>query len=99
MRLHRAHLPPVPSFLCSEIASEGCTSGTYTFGGCVGAPSVMPVLLHGSGEQKLQEAEDERKRRGKWQKELQGCRAPKRKEVSLDEKKLKGNLVAKQGRT
>lgn len=25
--------------------------------------------------------------------------APKRKEVSLDEKKLKGNLVAKQGRT
>lgn len=26
------------------------------------------------------------------------CRAPKRKEVSLDEKKLKGNLVAKQGR-
>lgn len=31
----------------------------------MGAPSVMPVLLHGSGEQKLQEAEDERKRRGK----------------------------------
>lgn len=29
---------------------------------------------------------------------FQGCRAPKRKEVPLDEKKLKGNLVAKQGR-
>lgn len=59
--------------------------------GYVGAPGVMPVLLHGSGEQKLQEAEDERKRSGKWQKELQGCRAPKKKDVALDEKKLKGN--------
>lgn len=64
----------------------------------MGAPGVMLVLLHGSGEQKLQEAEDERKRSGKWQKELQGCRAPKKKEVALDEKEVKGNLVTKEGR-